>query len=127
MERWMKICLGSFLLVTLILLGLSAWAAPDLGKAKKQSAEMVEHAKAMVDHGEAGHLDVMTKHAKAMLDSAHKALDSMPPGNMHAESAADHIKLAIEHATAAIDRQSVERAREALDHAREGNKHAQQM
>lgn len=127
MKGWMKIGLSALLFVTLFLVGRSALAAPDVGEAKKRSAEMVKHAKEMVDHGEAGHLDIMTKHAKAMLDSAQKALDSIPPGNMHGGSAADHIETAIDHAKTAIDQQSVEHARDALNHAKEGDKHAQQM
>lgn len=108
MKGWMKIGLSAFLLVMFVLLERSALATPDVNEAKKQSAEMLED-------------------AKAMIESAQKALDSIPPGNMHGEFAASHIKSAIEHAKAAIDKQSLDHAEEALTHAKEGNQNVQQM
>ncbi|HXC62400.1 MAG TPA: hypothetical protein VNV63_06965 [Nitrospiria bacterium] len=127
MNGWMKIALGAFLLVAFTLLERPAMAAPDVNEAKKQSTEMVKNAQQMVEHGNAAHPDVMTKHAKAMIAAAQKTLDNIPPGNMHGETAAGHIKTAIEHAKAVISEQSVDSAEQALNHAMEGDQHIQQM
>ena len=128
MNGWMNVGLTAFLLVMLVSLGRPALAAaPDVKEAKKQSSEMVMHARETVEHGNAAHPDVMTKHAKAMIAAAQKTLDNIPPGNMHGETAAGHIKTAIEKAKALIEEQSVDLAEQALNHATEGDQHIQQM
>ena len=127
MNGRMKIVLTVFFVLTLMSLGLSAVAAPDVNEAKKLSGEMVKDAQAMVEHGNAAHPAVMTKYAKAMIETAQKVLDNIPPGNKHGETAADHIKSAIEQAKAVIKDQSVDNAEQALNHATEADNHIQQM
>jgi hypothetical protein len=127
MKGRMRIGLTVFSIAAVLSLGRPAVAAPDIQEAKKQSAEMLKEANAMVEHGHSAHPSVMTKHAKAMIESAQKVLDSIPPGNTAGQAAADHIKSAIEQAKITITDQSVDNAEQAFNHATEADNQIQQM
>jgi hypothetical protein len=127
MNGWMKIGMTVFLIVAFMAQAGTVPAAPNVEEAKKQSAAMVKNASAMVEHGNAAHPSVMTKHAKEMIANAQKTLDSIPPGDVHGETAAGHIKTAIEEAKTTINDQSVDSAEKALTHATEADSHIQQM
>lgn len=102
--------------------------------AKKHSAEMMEAADKMVDHGSQGHMDVLIKHAKEMVMHGQAAVKAIPPGDPHGKEAKMHINVAIEEAEGAIDHGSqghgsiaMKHARAAQSHGEEGNMHMQEV
>ena len=132
-EIWKLGTIVFTVLAVALFIGYAA-AGGDIKTAKKNCEEMVKHGDEMIEHGKAGHLDIMSTHGKAMIDSAKKALDAIPSDNTHGKEAATHIQEAITHADEAVKLAGAGKGKDALthadtavSHAKEGNKHAQGM
>ncbi len=125
----------SLLLVTLLLVGVvglkvGGALAADVKIAKEHAAEMVKHAKEMVSHGTAGHLDVLSEHAEGMINYAKTTIKNLPDGSPHTLQATEHINTAIAeaeeaqaHGDAGHGDIAVKHAEAALKHAKEAQSH----
>lgn len=132
-EAWKLGTIVFTVLAVALFIGYAA-AGADVKTAKKNCDEMVKHGNEMIEHGKAGHLDIMSTHGKAMIASAKKAIDAIPSDNAHGKEAVTHIQEAIKHADEAVKlasagngKDAMTHATAAMEHANEGNKHAQAM
>lgn len=90
-------------------------------KATGHCAEMMQAANDAVEHGMAGHADILADHAESMLDHAggckKSGISKVSMG--HLDEAVAHMEEALEHAKAGNADKGLDHAQASLKHAKE--------